>query len=170
MLPSGRPKHIKAEKSLNSLKALASPTAKVLRNGQTVEIPSREVVVGDILYLDAGDFIPADGRMIVNHSLQVNESSLTGESLAVQKELEPIKEADVSLGDRKNMIFSGSFVTYGRATAVVTNTGMQTEIGKIAGLLESAQEKKTPLQVTLDHFGKRLAVVIILIATSHFWR
>ncbi len=164
----GTAQHIKAEKSLNSLKALASPTAKVLRNGQTVEIPSREVVVGDILYLDAGDFIPADGRMIVNHSLQVNESSLTGESLAVQKELEPIKEADVSLGDRKNMIFSGSFVTYGRATAVVTNIGMQTEIGKIAGLLESAQEKKTPLQVTLDHFGKRLAVVIILIAIIIF--
>jgi Ca2+-transporting ATPase len=164
----GTIQHLKAEKSLNSLKALSSPTAKVLRNGETVEIPSREVTVGDILFLDAGDYVPADGRIMVNHSLQVNESSLTGESLAVSKELEPIAENDVSLGDRKNMVFSGSFVTYGRATVVVTNIGMNTEIGKIAGLLESAQEKKTPLQVTLDHFGKRLAVIIIIIALIIF--
>ena len=160
----GTVQHIKAEKSLDSLKALSSPHAKVLRNGQTVQIPSREVVVGDILYLDAGDFVPADGRIIANHSLQVNESSLTGESLAVTKEMDPIAQDDVSIGDRKNMVFSGSFVTYGRATVVVTNIGMGTEIGKIANLLESAQEKKTPLQVTLDHFGKRLAVIIIIIA------
>lgn len=164
----GTIQHLKAEKSLNSLKALASPTAKVLRDGQTVEIPSREITVGDILYLDAGDFVPADGRIIINHSLQVNESSLTGESLAVSKEIEPIAEENVSLGDRKNMVFSGSFVTYGRAAVVVTNIGMNTEIGKIAGMLESAMEKKTPLQVTLDHFGKRLAVIIIVIALIIF--
>lgn len=164
----GTVQHVKAEQSLNSLKALSSPTAKVFRNGQKVEIPSKEVVVGDILFLDAGDFIPADGRIIENSSLQVNESSLTGESLAVTKEVESITKEEVSLGDQKNMVFSGSFVTYGRATAVVTSIGMESEIGKIANLLESAEEKKTPLQVTLDHFGKRLAIIIIIIAIIIF--
>ncbi|WP_338470605.1 calcium-translocating P-type ATPase, PMCA-type [Niallia sp. XMNu-256] len=164
----GTVQHVKAEQSLNSLKALSSPTAKVLRNGQKVEIPSKEVVVGDILFLDAGDYIPADGRIIENASLQVNESSLTGESLAVTKELDPITDPEVSLGDQKNMVFSGSFVTYGRATVVVTSIGMETEIGKIANLLESAGEKKTPLQVTLDQFGKKLAVIIIIIAILIF--
>ncbi|WP_428909553.1 calcium-translocating P-type ATPase, PMCA-type [Niallia sp. Krafla_26] len=164
----GTVQHVKAEQSLNSLKALSSPTAKVLRNGQKIEIPSKEVVVGDILFFDAGDFIPADGRVIENASLQVNESSLTGESLAVTKELDPIQDSEVPLGDQKNMVFSGSFVTYGRATVVVTSIGMETEIGKIANLLDNAQEKKTPLQVTLDHFGKRLAVIIIIIAVLIF--
>ncbi|NPC91707.1 calcium-translocating P-type ATPase, PMCA-type [Bacillus sp. WMMC1349] len=164
----GTVQHVKAEQSLNSLKALSSPNAKVFRDGQKMEIPSREVVVGDILHLDAGDFVPADGRIIENHSLQVNESSLTGESLAVIKEIEPITEKDVSLGDKKNMVFSGSFVTNGRGVVVVTDIGMKTEIGKIANLLESAEEKKTPLQVTLDHFGKKLAVIIIIIALLIF--
>lgn len=164
----GTVQHVKAEQSLNSLKALSSPNAKVFRNGQTIQIPSREVVVGDILHLDAGDFIPADGRIIENHSLQVNESSLTGESLAVIKEIEPISEQDVSIGDKKNMVFSGSYVTNGRGVIAVTNIGMGTEIGKIANLLESAQEKKTPLQVTLDQFGKKLAVIIIAIALLIF--
>lgn len=164
----GTVQHVKAEQSLNSLKALSSPLAKVLRNGQKVEIPSKEVVVGDILFLDAGDFIPADGRIMENSSLQVNESSLTGESLAITKEVDPINQENISLGDQKNMVFSGSFVTYGRATVVVTSIGMKTEIGKIANLLESAEEKKTPLQVTLDHFGKRLAVIIIIIAVVIF--
>ena len=164
----GTVQHVKAEQSLNSLKALSSPTAKVLRNGTKVEIPSKEVVVGDILFLDAGDYIPADGRMIENASLQVNESSLTGESVAVTKELEPITDPEVSLGDQKNMVFSGSFVTYGRGTVVVTSIGMETEIGKIANLLESAEEKKTPLQVTLDQFGKKLAIIIIIIAVIIF--
>ena len=164
----GTVQHVKAEQSLNSLKALSSPTAKVLRNGTKIEIPSKEVVVGDILFLDAGDYIPADGRMIENASLQVNESSLTGESLAVTKELEPITDPEISLGDQKNMVFSGSFVTYGRGTVVVTSIGMETEIGKIANLLESAEEKKTPLQVTLDQFGKKLAIIIIIIAVIIF--
>jgi len=160
----GTIQHVKAEQSLNSLKALSSPTAKVLRDGQKVEIPSREVMVGDILTLDAGDFVPADGRIIENYSLQVNESSLTGESLAVVKELDAIDKEEVPIGDKKNMVFSGSFVTNGRGTAIITDIGMNTEIGKIANLLDSAQEKKTPLQVTLDHFGKRLAIIIIIIA------
>lgn len=164
----GTVQHVKAEASLNSLKALSSPTAKVLRNGQKVEVPSREVVVGDIMSLDAGDFISADGRMLENHSLQINESSLTGESLSVLKDVEPINKTEVSIGDKKNMVFSGSYVTYGRGLVVVTNTGMDTEIGKIANLLESAKEKKTPLQASLDDFGKKLAFIIIGIAILIF--
>jgi len=164
----GTVQHVKAEQSLNSLKALSSPTAKVLRDGKMIEIPSKEVVVGDILYLDAGDYVPADGRIMESHSLQVNESSLTGESLAVTKSIEPIAGEDVSIGDKVNMVFSGSFVTYGRGTVLVTDIGMQTEIGKIANLLESAQEKKTPLQEGLDNFGKKLAFIIIIIALLVF--
>ncbi|CAH0345396.1 calcium-translocating P-type ATPase, PMCA-type [Bacillus sp. CECT 9360] len=164
----GTVQHIKAEQSLNSLKALSSPTAKVLRNGQRAEIPSREVMVGDILYLDAGDYVSADGRIIESHSLQVNESSLTGESVSSNKSVEPIDKDDVPIGDRVNMVFSGSFVTYGRAVVLITGIGMKTEIGKIANLLESAKEKKTPLQASLDDFGKKLAIVIIVIALVIF--
>lgn len=164
----GTVQHIKAEASLNSLKALSAPTAKVLRDGQLVEIPSREVVVGDILSLDAGDFISADGRILENHNLQVNESSLTGESLSVVKELDPILGEEVPIGDRKNMVFTGSYVTYGRGVVLVTSIGMDTEIGKIANLLESAQQKKTPLQASLDDFGKKLALIIIAIALLIF--
>ncbi|WP_404446060.1 calcium-translocating P-type ATPase, PMCA-type [Sutcliffiella horikoshii] len=164
----GTVQHVKAEQSLKSLKNLSSPTAKVLRNGDKIEIPSKEVVVGDILYLDAGDYISADGRIIETHSLQVNESSLTGESISVLKTLDPINEDDVSIGDKTNMVFSGSFVTYGRAVIVVTEIGQKTEIGKIANLMESAKEKKTPLQMNLDNFGKKLAIAIIIIAVLIF--
>jgi Ca2+-transporting ATPase len=164
----GTIQHIKAEKSLKSLKALSSPTAKVLRNGQKVEIPSRELVVGDILYFDAGDYVSADGRILETYSLQVNESSLTGESESVLKVSEAIDEDNISIGDRKNMVFSGSFVTYGRAVVLVTGIGMNTEIGKIANLLENAKEKKTPLQVSLDSFGRKLAIVILAISAFIF--
>lgn len=164
----GTVQHLKAEQSLNSLKALSSPSAKVIRDGKKVEIPSREIVVGDILSLDAGDFVSADGRILENHSLQINESSLTGESLSVIKDVEAINKDDVPIGDKKNMVFSGSFVTYGRGVVLVTSTGMNTEIGKIANLLESAKEKKTPLQASLDEFGKKLAVIIIAIAIIIF--
>ena len=164
----GTVQHVKAEQSLNSLKALSSPNAKVVRNGQKVEIPSREVVVGDILHLDAGDFVSADGRMLENRSLQINESSLTGESLAVLKSVEAIDKADVPIGDKTNMVFSGSFVTYGRGVVLVTSTGMKTEIGKIANLLGSAKEKKTPLQASLDNFGKKLAIAIIILCIIIF--
>ena len=159
----GTVQHIKAEQSLNSLKALSAPMSKVLRNGEKVEIASEEVTVGDILYLEAGDFISADGRIIENYSLQVNESSLTGESLSVIKNDEIINENNVPIGDRKNMVFSGSLVTYGRATVLITSIGMETEIGNVAKLLESAKEKKTPLQVSLDNFGKKLAIIILII-------
>ena len=140
---------IKAEQSLASLKQLSSPMAKVLRNGQIVQIPSREVTVGDEVILEAGDQIPADGRIIESASMKVDESALTGESLAVEKE-EVILEGKVPLGDQRNMVFSGSFVTYGRGSFLVTAIGMETEVGKIASLLKSTSEKKTPLQVNLD--------------------
>ncbi|WP_271812327.1 cation-translocating P-type ATPase [Clostridium beijerinckii] len=164
----GTIQHIKAEQSLKGLKALSSPVAKVFRNNQKLEIPSRELLVGDILYLDAGDYVSADGRILESFSLQVNESSLTGESESVLKFIDVINKDDISIGDRKNMVFSGSFVTYGRGVVLVTSIGMNTEIGKIANLLESAKEKKTPLQVGLDNFGKKLAFVILIISAIIF--
>lgn len=132
-----------------------------MRDGTTVQLPARELVVGDIILLEAGDMIPADGRLIENASLKVDESALTGESLAVEKDLETLS-AEVPLGDRTNMVFSGSFVTYGRGKAVITDTGMQTEVGKIAGLLKSTSEKQTPLQVNLEEFGKKLSILILI--------
>ncbi|KGR75650.1 ATPase [Ureibacillus sinduriensis BLB-1 = JCM 15800] len=164
----GTVQQIKAEKSLDSLKEMAAPIARVLRDGQVAEIPSKEVVVGDILMLDAGDFISADGRIIESHSLQINESSLTGESLPIQKMVNVINDQEVALGDKTNMVFSGSFVTNGRGKAIVTSIGMNTEIGKIANLLDNAKEKKTPLQVSLEDFGKRLAIGIIIICLIIF--
>ncbi|MHB8128996.1 MAG: cation-translocating P-type ATPase [Mobilitalea sp.] len=164
----GTVQHIKAEQSLNSLKALSSPTAKVLRSGRRIEIPSRELLVGDVLFLDAGDYISADGRLIENYSLQINESSLTGESISVLKTSDAINEGNLVVGDRKNMVFSGSFVTYGRAVVIITAIGMNTEIGKIANLLENAKEKMTPLQVNLDKFGKKLAFAILVLSALIF--
>lgn len=157
----GTVQHFKAEKSLSSLKALSAPSAKVIRNGIKIEIPSSEVVPGDIIFLEAGDLIVADGRVIESYSLQVNESSLTGESESVNKTAEIIDRTEVALGDQINMVFSGSLVTYGRGIVLVTATGMQTEIGKIATLMNQTQQKKTPLQVNLDDFSKKLAMIIL---------
>ena len=152
---------VKAEQSLQSLKKLSGPEAKVLRDGSVIQLPARELVVGDVILLEAGDMVPADGRLIENASLKVDESALTGESLAVEKSMDTIlKEAP--LGDRTNMLFSGSFVTYGRGKAVVTEIGMQTEVGKIAGLLKSTSEKQTPLQMSLEKFGKKLSILIVI--------
>ena len=164
----GTVQHFKAEQSLDSLKALSSPSAKVIRDGAKIEIDSKNVVPGDILMLEAGDLVAADGRIIENYSLQVNESSLTGESLSVDKTTETIDKEEVALGDQKNMVFSGSLVTYGRALVLVTSTGMKTEIGKIATLMEETQEKKTPLQVSLDDFSKKLAFIILAICVVVF--
>ena len=164
----GTVQHVKAEKSLDSLKALSSPNAKVIRNGVKVEIPSREVVPGDILILEAGDLVVADGRIIENFSLQVNESALTGESESVNKFEQVINKEEVALGDQKNMVFSSSLVTYGRALVIVTSTGMNTELGKIATLMDETQEKKTPLQVSLDDFSKKLAIIILVICVLVF--
>ena len=164
----GTVQHVKAEQSLDNLKALSSPVAKVRRNNQIVEIPSEEIVVGDLLYLEAGDYISADGRLIESHNLQINESSLTGESLAVMKSTAPIIEDQVSLAEKNNMVFTGSFVASGRGTVIVTAIGMKTEIGKIANLLDTAKEKKTPLQVSLDQFGEKLALGITMICVVIF--
>ena len=157
----GTVQHFKAEKSLESLKALSSPSAKVMRDGRKIEVSSKEIVPGDILMLEAGDLVVADGRIIENYSLQVNESSLTGESEGVDKISDVIDAENVALGDQKNMVFSGSLVTYGRASVVVTATGMKTEIGKIATLMNQTQQKKTPLQESMDNFSQKLAIAII---------
>ena len=153
---------VKAEKSLNSLKKLSGPEAKVERDGIVTQIPSREVTVGDIVILEAGDQVPADGRIIEQASLKIDESALTGESIPVEKSEDTI-EKEVPLGDRVNMAFSGSFVTYGRGKYVVTGIGMETEVGKIASLLKTTSEKKTPLQVNLDQFGQKLSILILIL-------
>lgn len=163
----GTVQHQKAEKSLDSLKSLSSPNAKVMRAGQKLEIPSREVVPGDIVLLEAGDMVVADGRILNNYSLQVNESALTGESTNVEKS-DGVLEEETALADRTNMVYSGSLVTYGRAVAVVTGTGMDTEIGRIAGLMNAAKERKTPLQISLDKFSSRLAAGILAICIMVF--
>ncbi|WP_349675055.1 cation-translocating P-type ATPase [Hungatella hathewayi] len=163
----GTVQHEKAKKSLESLKSLSSPSAKVIRGGQKIQIPSANVVPGDILLLEAGDMVAADGRILNNYSLQVNESSLTGESTNVDKE-EGTIDGEMPLADRTNMVYSGSLVTYGRAMVVVTGTGMDTEIGKIASLMNATKEKKTPLQVSLDQFSGRLAAVIMVICAIVF--
>lgn len=163
----GTVQHVKAEKSLDSLKALSSPHAKVLRAGKKKEVLSKEIVPGDILLLEAGDMAAADGRILENFSLQVNESSLTGESTNVDKREMDI-EGEVPLADRVNMVYSGSLVTYGRAKVLVTGTGMNTEMGKIANLMNETKEKKTPLQRSLDNFSKKLAVIIMIISVIVF--
>ena len=152
---------VKAEQSLNSLKELSAPLAKVLRDGNVIQIPSKEVTIGDEVFLEAGDYVPADGRILTNASLKIDESALTGESLAVEKSEDTIT-GEVPLGDQTNMVFSGSFVTYGRGSFLVTAIGMDTEVGKIATLLKTTSEKKTPLQMNLDEFGKKLSIVILI--------
>ncbi|MBR2913148.1 MAG: cation-translocating P-type ATPase, partial [Oscillospiraceae bacterium] len=163
----GTVQHCKAQQSLDGLKAMSAPSAKVLRDGEILVVEGKEVTVGDVLILDAGDFICADGRILECASLKVAESALTGESEPVEKE-DTVLEGDVPLGDRKNMVYSGSFVTYGRARVLVTGIGMKTEIGKIATLLKSTEEKKTPLQVSLDSFGKKLSIGILIVCALVF--
>ncbi len=163
----GTVQHVKAQKSLDALKALSSPTAKVLRDGERIEIDSKDVVPGDIFIAEAGDLIVADGRILENYSLQVNESSLTGESTNVDKGDEALA-GEKALADRKNMVYSGALVTYGRAVILVTETGMNTEIGKIATLMNETKEKRTPLQRNLDDFSKKLATAILIISAVVF--
>ncbi len=164
----GTVQYFKAEQSLEALKSLTAAKCKVIRDGMKQEILSKDIVPGDILFLEAGDLIAADGRIIENHSLQVNESSLTGESLAVEKNAEVLSDDEIPLSDRKNMVFGGTLVTYGRAIAVVTSTGMNSELGKIANLMENTQAKETPLQKTLDKFSGKLAIIIITICIIVF--
>lgn len=153
---------LKAEKSLESLKKLSVPKAKVIRNGTIQEINSTELTIGDIVQIEAGDVISGDGRIIQCSSLQINESALTGEVESVEKTTETIREK-VVVGDQKNMVFSGSLVTNGTGRYIVTSIGMQTEIGKIALMLNEAKERKTPLQKSLDEFSSKLSMGIMVI-------
>ncbi len=152
---------VKAEQSLDSLRKLSMPETKVIRDGELMQIPSREVTVGDEVVIEAGDFIPADGKLLKLACLQVDESALTGESIPVDKSLQDISEG-AALGDQTNRVFSGCFVTYGHGNFEVEKIGMNTEVGKIAGLLEQASDKRTPLQKNMDDFGKRLSVIILI--------
>lgn len=156
----GTVQHIKAEQSLDSLKEMSAPTAKVIRDGEIKVVEGKDVTVGDVVVIEAGDYVCSDGRIIENASLKVDESAMTGESEPVEKQ-ETVLDGEKPLGDRVNMLYSGSFATYGRAKMVVTSVGMETEIGKIASLLKSTQEKKTPLQESLANFGKKLSLIII---------
>lgn len=159
---------VKAQKSLESLKQLSTPFTRVLRDGVIQEVKSDELVVGDIFYMEAGDVVSADGRVLESFNLQVNEASLTGEAESVNKHNEQIQEDGCPLGDQKNMVFSSGLVTYGRGRAVVTSTGMNTQIGKIAALMNQTKEKRTPLQRSLDDFSKKLSIGIIIICIIVF--
>ncbi len=164
----GTVQHFKAHKSLKSLKNMYAPLAKVIRNGKKQEIKAKDLTVGDIIVLEAGDIVPADARVIESFSLQVNESALTGESFAIDKFAEKIDEENIPLADRKNLVYSSSLVTYGRAVCVVTNVGMDTEIGKVANLINNTKNKKTPLQISLDKFSQKLSIIIIAICLVIF--
>lgn len=163
----GTIQEIKAEKSIDALKKLSSPSAKVLRNGQIIQVDSKEVTLGDEVILEAGDYVPADGRILTCSSLKVDESALTGESVPSEK-TDEVLEGELALGDRKNMVYAGNFVTYGRATFLVTSIGMNTEMGKISTLIKNAKEKKTPLQKSLDGFGKKLSIAILILCAIVF--
>lgn len=157
----------KAEGSLDSLKKLSVPNAKVIRDNKKITIPSRELVAGDIVILEAGDYVPSDGRIIESQTFKVVEGMLTGESEPVLKTEDKI-DNECALGDQRNMVFSGSMVVYGRAIYIVTSCGMNTEVGKIANLLENAENKQTPLQQKLDDFGKKLGIGIVILASIIF--
>ncbi|MBQ3281716.1 MAG: cation-translocating P-type ATPase [Eubacterium sp.] len=165
----GTVQYVKAQKSLDSLKKLSSPEAKVIRSTEQQVIDARDLVCGDIIVLDAGDIVPGDARITESHTLKLNESSLTGESESAEKSADTLPANEgIALGDQKDMVFSGSLVTYGRARAVVTGVGRHTELGRIAGLMNEAEERKTPLQVTMDNFSKKLSVAIIAVCIVVF--
>ena len=152
----------KAEAAIEALQQIAAATAKVLRGGHQKTIPAEELVPGDIVVLEAGDCVPADARIVECASLKVEEAALTGESTDVEKQLEAIEVpggGDVTLGDRKNMVYMGSDITYGRGHAVVTGTGMETQMGSIAGALSSAGDEETPLQLKLKELSRKLSVM-----------
>lgn len=158
----------RAERAIEALRKMAAPLATVLRNGEEKDIPAKDIVPGDLVLLTAGNLVPADGRVIKTANLHADEASLTGESIPVAKVLAPLQKPDLPVGDRHNMLFAGTAVTYGRGMMVITATGMQTEFGKIAQMLQTVKEESTPLQRNLDEVGKRLAqwaaVIVVLIA------
>lgn len=158
----------RAEKSLEALEKMSTPLCKVIRDGSPIQIKSRDLVPGDIILFEAGDYVSADSRIIEYSSLQIDESALTGESVPVTKNNEVIEKEDVALGDMKNMIFSSTFVTKGRGKAVVVDTGMNTEIGKIAGMLTDTEVQKTPLQNKLNQVSKVIGILCIVICVVVF--
>lgn len=158
----------KAEKSLEALQKLSDHASKVIRNGNLQVVPAKELVPGDIVVLDTGDYIPADLRIIEESNLKSQESSLTGESVPVEKTVETIENTEIGIGDRKNMLFSSSLVTYGRGRGIVVETGMTTEVGKIAGMINSTEKQETPLQQKLNKLGKTLGIVAIIICIVIF--
>lgn len=158
---------IKAEHSLQSLKELSMPLAKVIRDGQVMKISSKELTIGDVVCLEAGDYVPADGRIIESAGLKIDESMLTGESLVVDKN-DTVIEEEKPLAERTNMVYSGSLVSFGRGSYIVTSIGMNTEIGKIASLLKATSEKRTPLQISLDKFGQKLSIIILIFCAILF--
>ena len=157
----------RAERSVRALMALAAPESTVVRDGERQRIAAHEIVPGDIVMVEAGDKIPADARLIESANLHTDEAPLTGESMPVAKETQPL-DADVGIGDRRNMLFSSTVATYGRGRAVVVATGMSTEVGRIAGLLEAAEKEPTPLQQELDRTGKRLSIIMLGICAVVF--
>ena len=152
----------KAEKALEALKSLSAPHARVVRDGREKVIDAAGLVPGDIILLEAGDFIPADARLLQSASLKSEESALTGESVPSEKDADEAVQENAPIGDRHNMAYSGCSITYGRARAVVTATAMNTEMGKIANLLESAEDTKTPLQEKLAQLGKYLGIIALI--------
>ncbi|MEW6555615.1 MAG: cation-translocating P-type ATPase [Actinomycetota bacterium] len=158
----------RAEKALESLRTLSAPTARVRRNGMEKVVPSSDLVPGDLILLEAGDRIPADARLLETHSLRAEESSLTGESLAVEKKPDRLEGKDLPLGDRRNMVYSGTHIVHGRGSALVVETGGRTELGRIAEMIGEAVEEKTPLQVELGRVGKRIALLCLAICAVIF--
>jgi len=158
----------KAERSMAALKKLAVPVVKVRRSGQVRELLSRELVPGDVVILETGNLVPADGRVLHSVNLRVEEAALTGESAPIDKESDLVFESERPLGDRRNMVYMGTIVNYGRGEAVITETGMQTELGKIARLIQQVESEPTPLQQRLDRVGKVLAVVALAIVAVIF--
>ena len=151
----------KAEKALDALKSMSAPHARVLRDGTEQIIDAASLVPGDIIRLEAGDFVPADARLLHSAGLKSEESALTGESVPSEKDAQEPVSADAALGDRVNMVFSGCSVTYGTAVAVVTATGMDTEMGRIAGLLNGEGDTQTPLQRKLAKLGRQLGIMAL---------
>ncbi|NLA25852.1 MAG: HAD-IC family P-type ATPase, partial [Firmicutes bacterium] len=158
----------KAERSLAALKTLSAPTARVIRENAVFEVPARELVPGDLVVLEAGDYIPADGRLVEAANLSVDESALTGESVPVEKEAAFVPAETLPLAEQQNMVHMGTLATGGRGRALVTATGMNTEIGHIAGMIQAAPLEKTPLQKKLDQFGRRLGLLALLLCALIF--
>ena len=158
----------KAEQAIEALKEMSSPNANVRRDGHVITVKSDELVPGDIVLLEAGDVVPADLRLLEANSLKIEEAALTGESVPVEKEVTILEGTDIGIGDRINMAYSNSNVTYGRGLGVVVGTGMNTEVGKIAGMLASEQETETPLKQNLNQLGKMLTIAILVIAAVMF--